>query len=274
MSDPQVEASMPHIQSVQNSTIKEVVKLRTRRGRKVQGRIIIDGVRETQRAFAAGLEIIDLYLPESLLEEPGSDPELLTLLQAGLPLTTVSDTVLQKIAYGDRTGSVVAVARTPHLAMEAYEPPEHPLVMVLEAVEKPGNIGAVARTADAAGFDALILADPITDAYNPNAIRSSLGALFNLAVVTGDNGQVLAWLRSHQFQILAARVDATAAYHQQDYTRSTAMVVGNEADGLSAAWHAEDIFPIRLPMHGISDSLNVSTSAAILMYEARRQRDC
>ena len=265
---------MPHIQSVQNSTIKEVAKLRTRRGRRIQGRIIIDGVRETQRALAAALDIIDIYVPESLVREPTADPELLALLQAGLPITTVSEPVFHKIAFGDRTDSVVAVAHTPDRSIDTFEPPELPLLLVMEAIEKPGNVGAMARTADAAGCDALIAADPITDVYNPNAIRASLGAIFNVPLLTGDNAQVLEWLRRFNVHIFAARVDATTPYHQQEYSRATAIVVGNEANGLSSAWSAEDIIPIMLPMHGISDSLNVSTTAAILIYEARRQRDC
>lgn len=265
---------MPHIQSVQNSTIKEVAKLRTRRGRRIQDRIIIDGVRETQRAFAASVDITDIYVPETLVREPTADPELHTLLHSGLSITTVSEPVFRKIAFGDRTDSIVAVASTPHCSIDTFQPPDSPLVMVMEGIEKPGNVGAIARTADAAGFDVLIAAEPITDVYNPNAIRASLGAIFHVTLVTGDNVQVLEWLRRHDVRIFAARVDATTAYDQQDYSGAAAIVVGNEADGLSKAWNAEGIVPIMLPMAGISDSLNVSTTAAILMYEARRQRSC
>jgi len=147
-----------------------------------------------------------------------------------------------------------------------------PLVAVLEGVEKPGNVGAVLRSADAAGVSAVILADPRTDLYNPNAIRASLGTIFTMPVCEAAGGDVLARLREHKYSILAARVDGAVPYTEVDYRRPTAIVLGSEAEGLSPIWSGDDIRAVRLPMRGAADSLNVSVTAAVLFYEALRQR--
>jgi TrmH family RNA methyltransferase len=145
-------------------------------------------------------------------------------------------------------------------------------VAVLEGVEKPGNVGAVLRSADAAGVSAVILADPRTDLYNPNAIRASLGTIFTMPVCEAASGDVLARLREHECMILAARVDGAVPYTEVDYRRPTAIVLGSEAAGLSPIWTGDDIRAVRLPMRGVADSLNVSVTAAVLFYEALRQR--
>jgi TrmH family RNA methyltransferase len=148
----------------------------------------------------------------------------------------------------------------------------HPLVVVLEGVEKPGNLGALLRSADAAGVSALVLADSRVDLYNPNAIRASLGTIFSLPVCEAASGEVLAWLQQHELQIFAARVDGSVPYTERDYRGPTAFVLGAEATGLTSAWNAPDITAIHLPMRGIADSLNVSATAAVLFYETLRQR--
>jgi TrmH family RNA methyltransferase len=145
-------------------------------------------------------------------------------------------------------------------------------VAVLSGVEKPGNIGAVLRTADAAGVSAVILADPRTDPFNPNAIRASLGTIFSVPVATATVAETLAWLREKQCRILTTRVDARLTYSEADYRGPTAIVLGSEAEGLSDGWSGADDVPVRVPMLGIADSLNVSATAAVLFYEAVRQR--
>jgi TrmH family RNA methyltransferase len=166
------------------------------------------------------------------------------------------------------------VADLPKPVLETLKLPENPLVAVLEGVEKPGNVGAVLRSADGAGVSALLTADARTDLFNPNAIRASLGTIFTMPVCQAAASDVLAWLRAQHLQILAARVEGSVPYTEVDYRRPTAIVLGNEAEGLTDLWSADDITAIQLPMLGIADSLNVSTAAAILFYEARRQRGC
>ena len=166
----------------------------------------------------------------------------------------------------------MAVVVIPDQSLAALDLGPDPLVVVLEAVEKPGNLGAVLRSADAAGADAVIVADPRTDLFNPNAVRASLGTIFALPVAAGSSADVRAWLDERGIAVLAARVEASVPYTAADLRGSVALVLGSEAEGLTDAWAGEGVTPISLPMHGVADSLNVSITAAVLLYEARRQR--
>lgn len=265
------------ITSSQNSRVKDAVHLRDRRHREKTGRILIDGARELRRAIAAGIELAEIFLCEplcrtaearALASEPPPESEVLH----------VSEAVFEKLAFGRRAEGVLGVAATPRSSLAELVPrlenigSRPPLVAVLEGVEKPGNVGAVLRSADAAGVSAVILADPRTDLYNPNAIRASLGTIFTVPVCEASTREVIAWLRDAHFAVAAARVDGSASYTTVDYRLPTAIVLGNEAAGLSAAWNAPEITAIRLPMFGIADSLNVSVTAAVIFYEALRQR--
>ncbi|HEU0242589.1 MAG TPA: TrmH family RNA methyltransferase, partial [Candidatus Limnocylindrales bacterium] len=181
---------------------------------------------------------------------------------------------LDRLGYGERSEGVVATVRIPDTSLAALTgalPPD-PLVVVLEAVEKPGNLGAVLRSADAAGADAVILANPRTDLFNPNAIRASLGTVFAVPVAAGGAAAVRAWLESAGMRVLAARVEAAIPYTEADLRGPVALVLGSEADGLTEAWTGGDVTAVSLPMLGVADSLNVSVTAAVLLYEARRQR--
>jgi TrmH family RNA methyltransferase len=180
--------------------------------------------------------------------------------------------VLERLAYGDRSEGVVATIAVPDLSLEALVLPADPLVVVLEGVEKPGNLGAVLRSADGAGADAVIVADPRTDLFNPNAVRASLGTIFTVPVAAAPSTDVRRHLASEGLRILAARVDGSQAYTKVDMRGPLAIVLGSEAGGLTGAWTGEDVVPVRLPMLGVADSLNVSIAAAVLLYEARRQR--
>ena len=179
-----------------------------------------------------------------------------------------------KLAFGDRAEGILAIAATPRATLADLPAlPPDPLLAVLAGVEKPGNIGAVLRTADAAGVSAVILADPQTDLFNPNAIRASLGTIFALPIAVATATETLAWLRERHCRILTTRVDAQLTYSEAEYVGPTAIVLGSEAAGLSDAWSDADVFPVRVPMLGIADSLNVSATAAVLFYEAVRQRN-
>ena len=186
-------------------------------------------------------------------------------------MVEVSESVIERLAFGDRMDGVVAVARSPERKLEDLVLPACPLVAVLEGVEKPGNVGAVLRSADCAGVSAMILADGRTDLYNPNTIRASLGTIFTVPTCAAPTAAVCDWLHAKKLSIFAARVDAKLDYTAADFTRSAAIVLGSEAAGLSNAW-TDGVTPIRLPMLGAADSLNVSAAAAVLFYEALRQR--
>jgi TrmH family RNA methyltransferase len=189
-----------------------------------------------------------------------------------VPIQTTSEAVFAKLAFGERSEGLVAIVRIPSLELDAVALPADPLVAVVEGVEKPGNLGAILRTADGAAVDAVVAASPRTDLFNPNAIRASAGTIFSIPLAAADTSDVLAWLRGGGLRIVAARVDAPQRYTDVDLTGPLALVVGAEAEGLGDAWSAADIVAVHLPMLGVADSLNVSVSAAILFYEARRQR--
>jgi len=261
------------ITSRSNPRILDAVRLRDRRERERTGRTLIDGARELTTAISAGTVIEAVYA----LDEDASIPVgVSTILEAvrlkGIELVTVAPAVLQRLAFGDRLDGVVAVARVPDVGLEHLSVSDPALVVVIEGLEKPGNLGAILRTADAVGAS-VIAADPRTDLFNPNAIRASLGTIFTVPIASASTSDTLAWLRERQIPIVAARVDATQPYWSADLRSSVAIALGSETHGLSDAWSGEGVSAVRLPMSGIADSLNVATTAAVLLYEATRQRE-
>jgi TrmH family RNA methyltransferase len=259
---------MPDITSPQNPRLKAAAKLRDRRDRVSTGRFLIDGLREIRRAIQSGVVIEEAFVREDadlsgLVEQ---------LRQSGTRVLATATGPFEKLTFGDRDEGIVAVAQAPHRSLASMTLPPNPLIAVLEGIEKPGNIGAVLRTADAAGVSAVILADCVTDLYNPNAIRASLGAIFTVSVCAASTAQALAWLEQQGVPIFAARVDGSADYSSVSYRGPTAILLGSESQGLSAQWSGGKVTNIQLPMHGVVDSLNVSATAAILFYEAARQR--
>jgi RNA methyltransferase, TrmH family len=261
------------ITSAANPRVKLAAKLRQARGRAEQGRIIIDGVREVGRALDAGVQICEVFACKNLLRNNAAASELLTRIErANISRFDVTPALFEKLAFGERGEGCVAVAEMPRRTLADLQLPKQALLAVIEGVEKPGNVGAVLRSADGAGISAVIVADGGSDLYNPNTIRASLGIIFTLPVVAAPSAETIAWLRKQQLEIFAARVDASTDYSTCDFTRPTAIVLGSEAAGLSDAWHGKEINAIRLPMLGAADSLNVSATAAILFYEAVRQR--
>jgi TrmH family RNA methyltransferase len=255
-----------------NPRVKAATALRDRRARDRAGLTLVDGSREIRRALDAGVEVVEAFSCDPLLAGPDARAALDLLRARGVAVQPTSEPVFAKLAFGERAEGLVAVVRIPSTALADLALPADPLVAVIEGVEKPGNVGAVLRSADGAGVDAVVAASPRTDLFNPNAIRASAGTMFTVPVAAASSAEVVQWLRSQRVRIVAARVDGERLYTEIDLTGPLAIVLGAEADGLTDTWTGGDIEPVRLPMLGVADSLNVSASAAVLLYEARRQR--
>jgi TrmH family RNA methyltransferase len=265
--------SEPTLASPSNPRIKAAARLRDRRERDATGLTLVDGARELRRALDAGVDVVEAFVCEPLLAGEDARAALDALRRRDVAVTTTTEPAFTKLAFGDRSEGFVAVVRAPSLALEDLVVPAEPLIVVIEGVEKPGNVGAVLRSADGAGVDAVIAASPRTDLANPNVIRASAGTIFAVPMAAAPTDDVRRWLVDRRIRIVAARVDGALDYTAVDLTGAVAIVVGSEAEGLTGAWAGADVVTIRLPMLGIADSLNVSVSAAILAYEARRQRD-
>ena len=263
---------LPPITSLQNQRVKNAAKLRQGRARKKQGRIIIDGLREIACAVQAGVEMSEVFACSAYCKTEFAKQLLRRLSDRKVEILELLPAVMDKLAFGNRRDGVVAVARAPTTTLTDLRLPTKPLVVVLEGVEKPGNVGAVIRTADGAGADAVVICDGGTDLFNPNAIRASLGTIFSRPVATATTEEAVQWVTRLADRILVARVDAQTDYASIDYTGAIAIVLGSEAVGLTDAWRGDQALGIRLPMHGTADSLNVSSAAAVLLYEAQRAR--
>jgi TrmH family RNA methyltransferase len=262
----------PEITSLTNPRVKAAVRLRDRREREVTGLTIVDGAREILRALDAGVRVETAFLAPDLVR---SADAIAVADRIGRRETTleVSPDVLAKVAFGDRSDGVVAIVEVPRPALDDVPLAEDPLVVVVEGVEKPGNLGAILRSADGAGVDAIVVADPLTDAFNPNAIRASLGTIFALPVVTATTAEAIAWLRAASIRPVATIVEASVPYTEADLRGPLAIVLGSEAEGLGAAWRIPEVSAVSIPMAGIADSLNVSVAAAVVLFEAVRQRN-
>ncbi|MCO6455516.1 MAG: RNA methyltransferase [Pirellulaceae bacterium] len=260
------------IHSPHNPRIKQAVRLRDRRGRQQQRRIIVDGQREIERALDGGVRPVEAFFRADDADLPAAAALRQRLLERGADCWEVAGPVFQKVCYGERAEGVVLVAATPGCSLADFQPRQTTLIAVLEGIEKPGNVGAVLRSADAAGVDGVILADAAADPFNPNTIRASLGTVFSVPLCVTGSDQALDWLRQRGLQILVARVDGDLPYFAADLTVPTALVLGGEATGASQRWCDSSITGVVLPMRGRADSLNVSVTAAILFYEALRQR--
>ncbi len=260
------------ITSRQNPRIKAAAALRHRRRREAESQTLIDGHREIAYAVRSGLEILEVFYCRG---ERGADPLdslLETLSNTACELHETTPQVLEKIRFGDRTDGVVAVARVPRLQLGDLKLPPRPLILILESLEKPGNLGAIARSADATGIAAIVLADGTTDAFNPNAIRASQGTLFSVPIAEAGTADTLAWLIEQRLSIYAATPTAERHHWDADFAGASAIVLGGEAHGLTSRWLEPPSTRVSIPMLGVADSLNVAASAAVIMYEALRQR--
>ena len=265
-------SSQGRITSTANPRLKAAVRLRGRRERDREGLTLIDGIRENLRALTGGAVIREVFVLPDLLVEPEAKALLERLREESIPIVELGQEAFEKLAYGDRLDGVVAVAETPLRTLDTLALPPEPLIAVIEGVEKPGNLGAILRSADGAGVNAVIVADSATDLFNPNIIRASIGTVFAVPVCVASSGEVLAWLQERGIAIVAARVDASVDFAAADYRGAVAIALGSEARGLSDAWGELARESVHVPMLGVADSLNVSATAAVLFYEALRQR--
>ncbi len=253
------------ISSIQNPKIKLLTALQKKSAeRRSRGVFVVEGQRELQHCVEAGFEVESLFVCKELFT---GDFDV-----KNAAVYTVSPKVYEHIAYRGSTEGVVAVVKCRERSLDDLELGETPLIIVLESVEKPGNLGAVLRSADAAKADAVIVCDPLTDLYNPNLIRASIGAVFTVPVVACDSSACIDFLKSKNIQILTAQLQDSSLYYETDMRRGIAIVMGTESTGLTQQWRLAADAHIRIPMLGRLDSLNVSVSAAILLFEAVRQR--
>ncbi len=263
----------PTITSASNPRIRSALELRDRRARERRGATLVDGAREVLRAIEAGIEVEEVFVCEPLMSTTDAKAALDAAAATRAEIVHVGERAFERLAFGERAEGLIAVVRPPSTDLGRLDLPPEPLVVVVEGVEKPGNLGAILRSADGVGVDALIAADPRTDLFNPNAIRASLGTIFAVPLAIASAATVLEWLAGHGIRPIAARVDAATAHTQADLTGAVAVVLGSEAAGLTDTWRDQRVEAVRLPMHGVADSLNVAATAAVLLYEARRQRD-
>ena len=283
------------ITSAQNPKIKKLLALQQKSSeRRECGLFVVEGVRELQHCIDAGFTVDSVFIRKGS-PVAGACPATSGMAMPalghfrGMELDTgkarseakmqwrvfeVSPEVYEKIAYRGSTEGVIAEVRTREMHLEDLELKENPLIMVLESVEKPGNLGAILRSADAAGADAVIVCDPLTDLFNPNLIRSSIGGIFSVPTVACSSEQAIRWLKANRIQILTAQLQDSSYYYDTDMREGTAIVMGTEATGLTDIWREAADAHILIPMLGRLDSLNVSVSAAILLFEAVRQRSC
>ena len=260
---------MKQITSAQNPYIKSLLLLQEKaKARKQTGTFLIEGKREISLAIKGG------YLIDTLLFYPElmSEKEINKLVQNGTTIIEINKDIFEKLAYRESTEGVIAVANSKSFGLNDLKLNENPLILIAEAPEKPGNIGALLRTADAANLDAVIIANPNGDLYNPNIIRSSVGCLFTNQIATGTTTEIITFLKDRKISFYCATLQNSTSYHTQDYTTPTALVVGTEATGLSQEWREASTQNIIIPMQGEIDSMNVSVAAAILIFEAKRQR--
>jgi len=257
------------IESLQNQKIKDVIKLRDRRGRDEKNLFLIEGFRELRRAVDAKKKIETIfYCPEFFL---GDNEEKLIRDSRALAIEC-SSAVFSKISYRDRPDGLLAVAPQMQLALHELKLSKNPFLLIAEGIEKPGNLGTILRSCDAAGVDAVIVCDPTTDIHNPNVVRSSVGTLFTLPVVTVSSEEVFLFLKKNKIATVAATPHAKLEFTEADLKVPLAIVVGTEQYGLSEKWMKGADIAVRIPMFGIADSLNVASAATLLLYEIVRQR--
>lgn len=290
------------ITSSSNPRVKYALSLRDAKARRTERRILVDGVDLIAKALSNGVELSELYFRDSALHEPPSDlREFLRSIPEGFRCTRLSDAPMDRIQYGERQLDVIAVAIPPETSLDSLSrrlskiasrsaPPQDlasntgkpamrelgksshgELFLVLDRMEKPGNLGAALRTADAAGVRCVLLSDPVSETWNPNAIRSSLGAIFTVPLAIASAEDLQEWLVKNRVQLFAARADGGQSYTDTDFPTKTALIIGNEAEGLGDRWKSKGIESVHIPMLGAIDSLNASVSGALLMFEVLRQ---
>lgn len=264
---------MLKITSSQNPKFKEALSLQERRARKESDQFLIEGYRELFRAIEAGRKVERIFFCPSLFLGENERALLLKAeAQTGSELIECTEELFRKLSYRDRPDGILAVAPQTHLTLAQIQLSEPPFLVIAESIEKPGNLGTILRSCDAAGVDAVLVADPTTDIHNPNVVRSSVGTLFTLPVLEVDGAEALRFLRARHIRIVAATPHAKLEYTEADLTQPLAIAVGTEQVGLSDEWMRAADLQVRIPMLGKADSLNVASATTILLYETVRQR--
>jgi len=256
------------ITSPTNPRIKNVVKLRKASERRQSGLMIIEGVRELNCALEVNIKLKEVYVCAT---------SSANIKELGIPKTLetidVTESVFSKISFGDRNEGFLAIGEVPNLSLRQIQLKKNTTILVVENVEKPGNLGAILRTADGSGVDAVIVCDTQTDLYNPNVIRASIGTIFSVPTVVCSNEEILQFIKDERLNICAATPRAKTIYHKAELNKPLAMIVGSEDKGLSEFWLKNADVKVKIPMCGVADSLNVSNSAAILLFEVMRQKE-
>lgn len=262
---------MEQITSLQNTRIKNIVKLGKSKERKAQDLFILEGARELSLALSANYVLDSVFICPEIFAK--SDyPTVLDSVPQSLKYE-VSAQVFHKIAYREGSDGLIALMKPKQHTLDNLKVNKEPFIIILEAVEKPGNLGAILRTADASKADAVIVCDPLTDVYNPNTIRSSVGCIFTVPTAFCTSEEALTWLKTNNITSFAAELKASEWYHEMDYRKGSAIIMGTEADGLTSFWLNNADKRIKIPMRGKIDSLNVSVSTAVITFEAMRQRN-
>ena len=263
---------IPIIESPRNPRVKAAVKLRKARERRLMERTLVEGCREILRAAESGWVFQELYFCPDLFLDRDAEKLVSMIRKSGIPTFQCSTVAFRKMSYRDTPDGVIALSPLAGKTLDKLDLPENPLLLVVDNLEKPGNVGTILRSADATGVDAVIACGHKTDINNPNVIRSSIGTLFFMPVAEASAEETFSWLKKRDIQIMAAVPEGGSVYTKVDMLKGTAIVVGSEEDGLSTLWKQGSELRVTIPMLGKNDSLNVSTAAAILLYEAVRQR--
>lgn len=263
---------MEPITSLQNPRVKDLVRLRNRRERDRTGTFLVEGFRELTRAADAAIEIMDVYYAPGLFLGENETDLLDRLVATGARSTELGDEAFRKAAYRDRPEGLLAVARQFDTSLARLSLPSDPLVLVVESIEKPGNLGTMLRTADAAGADAVLVCDPATDPFNPNTVRASIGSLFSIPLAIAGTEEAIRWMAVHGIRTVATTPDTDRLHWEPSYRGAVAIVIGSEQYGLSNAWLQLADEAVRIPMAGAADSLNAAMAAGVVLFEAVRQR--
>ncbi len=263
---------MRHVDSPRNAEIKALLKLRDRRHRDREGLFLIEGRREITRATQANVRIRTIYVCPAMSAPAGMAPLLRELELLGVETVELSEAAFTRLSMRDNPDGALALAETWQLDPADLELPAEPLLLVVDGLEKPGNLGALLRTADAAGADAVFVTGGGTDLFNPNVVRASMGSLFARPVAMVEQDQLISWLHRRGWRLLATSPGAHQSYWDADFTKGCAILLGTEHDGLGMSWLEAADELLLVPMHGMADSLNVATTGALLLYEALRQR--
>jgi len=261
---------MEKISSLQNPRIKNILKLSKNKERKEQNLFLIEGARELSLALAGNYQIESVFVCREIFSQ-SYYPQVLDFI-TDAKIYEVTQAVFEKIAYREGSDGIIALAEPKQHTLDSIQTSVNPFIIVLEAIEKPGNLGAILRTADAAAVDAVIVCDPLADIYNPNVVRSSVGCLFTVQIAVSSPKEICEWLKQKGIKSYAAELNASNWYQDIDFNHPSAILMGTEADGLTDFWLENADVRIKIPMRGKIDSLNVSVSTAVLTFEAMRQR--